>query len=158
MHSVQNIDSVASFGILSPDVQHAIAASLGAVRRFDDHALGLLTAEAGGSTELILPNCSLVTEVRSLLSLPSSPLLSPPLLSSPLLSSPHHDLSARLPPSQRAMADALTRLSAFPLCLIDLGHCGRPMGPSAVAVLESLEHLHTLRLRGCTKLPIASDC
>jgi len=114
---VENIDAVASFGILSPGTQHAIAERLGSVRKFDDHALGLLTAEDAGATELVLPNCSLLTE--------------------------------------GAMKQALSRLAdhaTHPLRLVDLGLCGRPMGPEAVAVLERLSELHTLRLRGCYRL------
>ena len=114
---VENIDAVASFGILSPGTQHAIAERLGSARKFDDHALGLLIAEDAGATELVLPNCSLLTE--------------------------------------GAMKQALSRLAdhaTHPLRLVDLGLCGRPMGPEAVAVLERLSELHTLRLRGCYRL------
>ena len=45
----------------SPGVQHALAASLCAIRRLDDNSLELLTPGDAGITELVVPECSHVS-------------------------------------------------------------------------------------------------
>ena len=59
---VKHIDAVESFGVLSGGVQHAIAAGLCAERKLDDTALELLTQADASVTELVVPDCSHVSE------------------------------------------------------------------------------------------------
>ena len=135
---VANIDAVASFGILSPGIQHAIASSLCSQRKFDDNALGLLSATDAGVSELAIPDCSHLSEAAMFAALcrlvdgvdPNEDSLNP------------HASPAYAPPAYRT-----SRLS-----VVDLGMCGRPLTAKCAAVLGRADCLRTLRLGGCFRL------
>jgi len=59
---VDNIEAVSSFGVLSPALQHEIAASLCALRKLRNEQLPLFAEEDITLTELIVPDCHLIEE------------------------------------------------------------------------------------------------
>ena len=155
---VDNIDCVASFGVLSVGVQAAIAAGLCAVRKLDDVALELLTQADASVTELIVPDCSQVSEealVAALERLTNAgrdegwPAVGGDGSYAP---SAHggdsYDYGGGYPPAPPSWRP--------PLSLVDLGYCGRPFTARVAALLNPLTSLTTLRLRGCFRLTNAT--
>ena len=171
---VKHIDAVESFGVLSGGVQHAIAAGLCAERKLDDTALELLTQADASVTELVVPDCSHVSEealVGALTRLTAPPPSLPGLSdvynnsrvsggggggsggASTLLqlnpddNDDSDDDDSCNPFGRRAGAWTAPRLT-----LVDLGFCGRPFTAKAATLLYPLKSLETLRLHGCFRL------
>ena len=156
---VRHVDAVASFGVLGGGVQHAIAAGLCRVRKLDDTALELLTQPDASVTELVLPDCSHVTEealINALTRLTEEP-AQPPASPSEEAPSGLLDLNPDEEASDDEAAARPPLVSRLPrLSLVDLGFCGRPFTAKAAVLLHRLDSLQTLRLQGCFRLSNSS--
>ena len=159
---VANIDAVASFGVLSGGVHHAIANGLRTVRKLDDAALELLTQADASVTELIIPDCSHVSEDGLVAALTR-------------LTTPPADFGAMAPAMPQGLLDLNPEdddddagcggggggghfaFGGLPrLTLLELDFGGHPFTNAASALLHAHTSLESLRLKACYKLSNAA--